>query len=80
MAFALTTHPLPEELLGVVMPGGGTFAQAPVDLNPMVWDRHNRLILSSIPRRGRAHDGQWHFQSQLAWLHRVWSETRDVTI
>jgi hypothetical protein len=36
MAFALTTHPLPEELLGVVMPGGGTFAQAPVDLNPMV--------------------------------------------
>lgn len=79
-AFALATAPLPEELQSVVIPGGGTFAQAPIDLNPMVRDRHNRLILSSIPRRGRAYDAQWHFQSQLAWLHKVWPETRNVPI
>lgn len=79
-AFALTTRPLPPEVRDIVMPAGGTFAQAPIDLNPMVRDRHDRLILSSIPRRGAAHDAQWHFRSQLAWLHKVWPETRSVNI
>lgn len=79
-AYALTTRPLPRELVDVVMPGGGTFAQAPVDLNPMVRDSHNRLILSSIPRRGGEHDAAWHFRSQLAWLHKTWPETREFPV
>lgn len=79
-AFALATRPLPTELHDIVMPGGGTFAQVPIDLNPMVRDRHNRLILSSIPRRGHAYDANWHFRLQLAWLNRIWPETRDFPI
>ena len=79
-AYALTTKPLPLEALDIVLPGGGTFAQAPIDLNPMVRDRHNRLILSSIPKIGGAHDEQWHFQSQLRWLHRTWPETKGLAI
>lgn len=79
-AYALTTRPLPADAREIVMPGGGTFAQAPVDLNPMVRDRHHRLILSSIPRVGGAADAQWHFRNQLRWLHRVWPETCGMRI
>ena len=79
-AYALTTRPLPAGALDHILPGGGTFAQAPIDLNPMVRDRHGRLILSSIPRVGGAHDASWHFQSQLRWLHRIWPETRGMRI
>lgn len=79
-AYALTTRPLPPEALDLILPGGGTFAQAPIDLNPVVRDRHDRLILSSIPRVGRAHDAPWHFRSQLRWLHRTWPETRGMAI
>ena len=80
LAYAITTQPLPREALDHVLPGGGTFAQAPVDLNPMVRDRHGRLILSSIPRVGGAHDADWHFRSQLRWLHRTWPVTRGLAI
>ena len=79
-AYALTTRPLPPQARDIVMPGGGTFAQAPIDLNPMVRDRHDRLILSSIPRAGGAADAQWHFRNQLSWLHRTWPETRAMPI
>lgn len=79
-AYALTTKPLPAAALDIILPGGGTFAQAPIDLNPMVRDRHSRLILSSIPRVGGAHDAAWHFRSQLRWLHRVWPEARGMNI
>ncbi len=79
-AYALTTRPLPRDALDQVLPGGGTFAQAPVDLNPMVRDRHDRLILSSIPRVGGAHNADWHFRSQLRWLHRTWPVTRGLQI
>jgi hypothetical protein len=79
-AYAITTRPLPAEALDHILPGGGTFAQAPIDLNPMVRDRHNRLILSSIPRVGRARDADWHFRSQLRWLHRTWPATRSMAI
>jgi len=79
-AYALTTKPLPAEALDIILPSGGTFAQAPVDLNPLVRDRHNRLILSSIPKVGGAHDAEWHFRSQLSWLHRAWPETQGMAI
>ncbi|MCC7393373.1 MAG: FAD-binding oxidoreductase [Sphingomonadaceae bacterium] len=79
-AYALTTKALPHEALNLIMPGGATFAQVPVDLNPLVRDRHNRLILSSIPRRGGAHDAESHFRDQLRWIHRTWPATRDMNI
>lgn len=79
-AYALTTKPLPPEALDIILPGGGTFAQVPIDLNPMVRDRHNRLILSSIPRVGGAQDAAWHFRSQMRWLRRVWPEARGMEI
>lgn len=79
-AYALTTKPLPAAALDLILPGGGTFSQAPLDLNPVVRDRHGRLILSSIPRVGGAADASWHFRSQLRWLRRVWPETREMDI
>lgn len=79
-AYALATKPLPAEALDIVLPGGGTFAQAPIDLNPMVRDRHNRVILSSIPKIGSAQDAAWHFRLQLRWLHRTWPETKGMKI
>ena len=79
-AYGMTTKQLPAEALDLILPGGEAFAQAPVDLNPMVRDRHGRLILSSIPKVGGARDARWHFQSQLRWLHRTWPETRGMNI
>lgn len=80
VAFALTTKPLPEEAQKIIMPGGGAFAEAPVDLHPMVKDRHGRLILSSLPTTFNAADAEHHFRDQLAWVHRTWPETRDIDI
>ena len=79
-AYAMTTKPLPAEALNHIMPGGATFAQVPIDLNPLVRDRHNRLILSSIPKVGGSSDAAWHFQNQLHWIHRTWPETRNMRI
>ncbi|HEY4545119.1 MAG TPA: FAD-binding oxidoreductase [Pedomonas sp.] len=79
-AYALATQPLPDEALARIMPGGATLAQVPVDLNPLVKDRHGRLILSSIPSVSRPEDAAWHFQSQLGWIHKVWPETREMKI
>lgn len=79
-SFALATRPLPPEARDIVMPGGGTFAQFPIDLNPMVRDRYHRLILASIPRRGAAYDAEWHFRLQLSWIHKTWPQTRDMSI
>lgn len=79
-AYGLTTKPLPPEARALILPGGGTFAQAPLDLNPVVHDRHHRLILSSIPKVGGARNAAWHFRTQLRWLHRVWPATRGMQI
>lgn len=79
-AYGIATKPLPAEARALIMPGGGTFSQAPLDINPLVRDRHDRLILSSIPRVGHAADEHWHFASQLRWLHRTWPATRGMRI
>jgi glycine/D-amino acid oxidase-like deaminating enzyme len=79
-AYALTTQPLPAEARGVVNPGGAALSQVPLDLNPLVRDRHDRLILSSIPKVGGAADARWHFANQLEWLHRAWPETKGLKI
>jgi len=71
-AYALTTRPLATPLRLQVMPGGATLAQYPIDLNPLVKDRHGRLVLSSIPAIAKPQDAAWHFATQLAWLQRTW--------
>ena len=79
-AYALTTKPLDAAASARIMPSGATFAQVPVDLNPLVKDRYGRLILSSLPSSTKPEDGSWHFRNQLAWIHKVWPETRDMDI
>ncbi len=79
-AYALTTKPLSAEASAAIMPGGQTLAQVPVDLNPLVKDRHGRLILSSIPTISKPEDAAWHFNNQLDWLHSMWPDTRDMDI
>ena len=79
-AYGLATSPLPEAARSSIMPGGATLAQVPLDLNPLVKDRHGRLILSSIPSVVEPEDGRWHYETQLRWLHKVWPETRDMKI
>jgi len=79
-AYALTTKPLPQALRDKILPSKATFAQVPIDLNPLVRDRHDRLILSSIPRAGRAHDAKLHFQDNLRWIESVWPEARGAGI
>lgn len=79
-AYGLTTEPLPDEVSSTIMPGGQTLAQVPLDLNPLVKDRHNRLILSSIPAVYKAEDAKWHFKNQLNWINRVWPSTKSMNI
>ena len=77
-AYALTTKPLSPEARRVIMPGGQTLAQVPIDLNPLVIDEHGRMILSSIPKVYGADDAQWHFANQMAWVGDIWPETRGM--
>lgn len=79
-AYALSTEPLPAELLDIVMPSRATLAQVPIDLNPFLVDGHNRIITASLPSRTRPQNAEWHFQHHLDWIHRTWPETRDVPI
>ncbi|MEH6592701.1 MAG: FAD-dependent oxidoreductase [Halioglobus sp.] len=79
-AYALSTKPLPPEMLEIVMPSRATLAQVPIDLNPFLVDGYNRIITASLPSRSRPGDAGWHFQQHLNWIHRTWPETRDVHI
>lgn len=79
-AYALTTRTLPDEAKALIMPGRQTLSQLPLDINPLVRDRHDRLILSSIPTVSSPEDAVWHFRNQLAWLHHAWPETKAMKI
>lgn len=79
-AYALSTKPLPADLLEVVLPSRATLAQVPVDLNPFIVDGYNRIVTASIPSRSKPADAQWHFEQHLKWIHRTWPETREVPI
>ncbi|WP_374529736.1 NAD(P)/FAD-dependent oxidoreductase [Novosphingobium sp.] len=79
-AYALTTQPLSAEARAVINPGGKTLSQVPLDINPLVRDRHDKLILSSIPTVASPQDARWHFENQLAWLHHAWPETKTMRI
>lgn len=79
-AYALTTRPLSPAARQLILPGGHTLAQVPVDLNPAVVDGHGRLVLSSIPAVRKAADARWHFANQMAWVHRIWPASRELGI
>lgn len=79
-AYALSTEPLPPEIRETVMPSRATLAQQPIDFNPFLMDRDNRIIATSLPSQARPADADWHFQQHLHWIHKVWPETRDVPI
>lgn len=79
-AYALSTKPLPDAALELIMPSRATLAQVPVDLNPFVVDGRNRIITSSIPSVSKPEDARWHFQQHLAWIHRTWPATKDMDI
>ena len=78
--YALSTEPLPTEIRDIVMPGGATLAQVPIDLNPFLVDGDNRIITASLPSRSQPADANWHFQQHLDWIHRTWPETQEVPI
>lgn len=75
-AYALATEPLPEPLREIIMPGGQTLAQVPMDLHPLVIDEQHRLVTASIPSALRPRDAAWHFRQHLCWIHRTWPEAR----
>ena len=79
-AYAISTEPLPPEARAVVMPGGATLAQEPVDLNPFLVDGHGRIIVSSIPSASHPDDAQGSFARHLRWIHRTWPETHGMAI
>lgn len=79
-AYALTTRPLSPAARKLIMPGGQTLAQVPVDLNPTVIDGHGRLLLSSIPAVRKAADARWHFANQRTWVHKMWPASRELGI
>lgn len=79
-AYGLTTQSLPDDIAKAIMPGGQTLAQVPIDLNPLVKDRHNRLVLSSIPSVASPENAKWHFENQMKWLRRVWPEIGETKI
>ena len=79
-AYGISTRPLPEAALEIIMPGRATLSQEPVDLNPFLIDEHGRIITSSIPSVFRPDDAAWHFRNHLAWIHRTWPSTRDMNI
>ncbi|MDT0577086.1 FAD-binding oxidoreductase [Croceicoccus sp. F390] len=79
-AYGVATEPLPKELADLIMPSGMTLAEVPIDLNPLVKDRHGRLVLSSIPAFARADDAAWHFANHLRWIHKLWPHSRDADI
>lgn len=79
-AYALSTTPLPQAARAIVMPGGATMAEYPIDLNPLVVDAFGRIIVSSIPSASRPDDAEGYFRRHLAWIHRTWPQTRDVDI
>lgn len=79
-AYAISTAPLPAPLREIIMPGGQTLAQVPMDLHPLVIDEQHRLITASIPSPWRVRDAAWHFRQHLRWIQRTWPQAREFPI
>ena len=79
-AYGIATRPLEPAALKLIMPGGATLSQEPVDLNPFVLDEHGRITVSSLPSTSRPDDGAWHFKYHLDWIHRTWPQAKDLRI
>lgn len=79
-AYALASEPLSQPLRDIIMPGGQTLAQVPMDLHPLVIDGQHRLITASIPSALRPRDAAWHFRQHLRWIYRTWPQARAYPI
>ena len=80
VACALSTRPLPRELLDVVNPSRVTLLQFPLGLYPMVIDGCGRLVTATIPATGRADAAETYFEHFRRYLNRTWPATRGGTI
>lgn len=80
LACALSTRPLPRELLEVINPARVTLMQFPFGLYPLVLDGRDRLLTATIPGIGQAASGQHYFAALLRYLHRTWPASRDFPI
>ncbi len=80
VAYCLATKPLPKQAADIILPGRVPFVQVPVGLNPVMVDRHDRLITASIPSSSKPEDAMWHFKKHLGWIHRTWPETKELPI
>lgn len=79
VASALATKPLPPELARQLMPSGAVVEQHP-GLYHMMLDATNRLISSTIPAAGKAHDAALYFSIFHNWLNKAFPISRDFKI
>ncbi len=79
VATALATKPLPSELVKRLMPSGAVIEQHP-GLYHMLVDGRDRLISSTIPAVGKAHDAALYFSAFRAWLNKTFPVSRDFNI
>ena len=80
LACALTTQPLPEDVLAGINPSRAAFTQFPTGLYPLVIDGRRRLVTATIPDAGAAEDGARSFGRFLRYLHRFFPHTRAADI
>ena len=79
-AYAVSTRPLPRELLDSMMPSRSTMEQYPLNLHSFVIDDVGRLVMSLLPRATCPEDAEAHFQDQLRWVHKTWPQSRDFDV
>jgi glycine/D-amino acid oxidase-like deaminating enzyme len=79
VANVLATRPLPPELTKMLVPSGVVVEQHP-GLYHLVLDGRNRLISSTIPSVGSAHDAKRYRAIFLRWLNKAFPVTRDFDI
>lgn len=79
IATALATKPLPPELARKLAPSGAIVEQYP-GLYHMLLDGRDRLISSTIPGVGSAHDAEKYFKVFLTWMRKAFPVARDFPI
>lgn len=79
LAAALATKPLPPELAKKLMPKGAIVEQHP-GLYHMMMDQRGRLISSTIPSVGDAHDAERYFKIFTNWVNKAFPVSRDFKI
>ena len=79
IATALATKPLHPDLVKQLIPSGAVIEQYP-GLYHMLLDATNRLISSTIPNVGTAHDAERYFSIFKNWLNKAFPVSRDFKI